>query len=424
MRSIIIGNSAAGIAAADSLRAAAPEAEITLVAEEEGPAYSRVLTSYYLSGQVPRERLFLVDEAFYGAREVETRFGRRVVGLSAADNALTLDDGTRLGFDRLLIATGAVPQRLAVPGADGKGGYTLRTRADAEAIREQAQGAKRAVVVGGGMVACKAAEALHTLGLSVTMVVSSRRVLSQMLDPVTAGLVQRRLEGLGLALLLGANVAQVRREGRGLRVLTDQGREIPCDLVVVGKGVHPNAGWLAGSRVAVNRGVVVDEFLRTSRPGVWAAGDVAETWDIARGEKRVNALWGNAVEQGRIAGLNMASPSGESLVYPGSLAENSLHWDDLSVIAVGQVDPPADDSRFRVHERREGERFYRRLVFREGRLVGAALFGDVRGAGILRSLIRSGADQAAREDAAADLLSPGLTYGRVYRHLAPVTRPA
>lgn len=424
VRYVIVGNSAAGLAAASSLRAAAPEAEIILIDGEEGPAYSRVLTSYAISGQVPLERLFLVDGSFYRERGIEARFGQRVAGLRAGENALELESGERVGFDRLLVATGASPQRLEVPGAGRPGVFTLRTRADAQAIRQAAQGAKQAVVVGGGLVAFKAAEALHTLGLAVTMVVSSSRVLSQMLDPVTAGLVLAHLARFGLTVLLGESVAEVRGNGRTLHVVTDQGRELPCDLVVVGKGVRPNVGWLAGSGVAVNRGVVVDEFLRTSRPRVYAAGDVAETWDLARDERRVNALWGNAVEQGRIAGLNLAAPSGASLAYPGSLSENSLHWGDLSVITVGHVNPPAEDPSYRIHERRAGDRFYRRLVFRDGRLVGAVLFGDVRGAGILRSLIQAGAGQGKWEDRVEELLSPGLGYGRVFRHWARVTQPA
>jgi NAD(P)H-nitrite reductase large subunit len=177
--------------------------------------------------------------------------------------------------------------------------------------------------------------------------------------------------------------------------------------------------WLAGSRVQVEKGVVVDQFLRTSRPGVYAAGDVAAAWDVARRERRVNALWSNAVEQGRIAGLNLADPAGQAAVYPGSLSENSLHWGDLSVITAGLVNPPADDPRCRVYERQAGERFYRRLVFRDGRLVGAVLFGDVRAAGVLRALIQTPETQEAWEDRAADLLAPSLSYGRVYRRLAP-----
>ncbi|HHW15349.1 MAG TPA: NAD(P)/FAD-dependent oxidoreductase [Firmicutes bacterium] len=429
MRAVIVGNSAAGLAAAQAFRAAAPAAELLLVCGDAGPAYSRVLTSYYLAGRIPREGLFLVDDHFYRQQQIQTLFGRQAAGLAPDEDVLLLEDGSRLEFDRLLVATGATPQRLSAPGAEGEGVFTLRTREDAEAIRRAARGAERAVIAGGGMVALKAAEALHELGLAVTLVVSSPQLLSQMLDPVTADLVRRRLEAWGLAVLLGEDVAEIVREGGRLEVRTSGGRELPCDLVVAGKGVRPNVGWLAGSGVAVNRGVVVDAFLQTSRPGVWAAGDVAETWDLARGERRVNALWGNAVEQGRVAGLNLASPDGQAAAYPGSLAENSLHWGDLSVISVGQVNPPAGDSRYRIHERREGDRFYRRLVFREGRLVGAVLFGDVRGAGILRALIQASASSPRSlepsDGLAAELLAPGLAYGRLYRRLVPgLAKPA
>lgn len=423
MRAVIVGNSAAGLAAAGALRAASPDAEITMVCADGGPAYSRVLTSYYLAGRVPREELFLVDDRFYREQGIRTLFGRRAVGLAPGENVLLLEDGAQLEFDRLLVATGAAPQRLSAPGAEGEGVFTLRTLEDAEAIRQAARRAERAVIAGGGMVAFKTAEALHELGLVVTLVVSSPQLLSQMLDPVTAGLVLRRLEARGVTVRLGEDVTEIVRQGGRLMVKTSGGRELPCTLVVAGKGVRPNSGWLATSGVAVNRGVVVDSFLRTSRPGVWAAGDVAETWDLVREERRVNALWGNAVEQGRIAGLNLAAPDGQAAAYPGSLTENSLHWGDLSVISFGQVNPPAGDSRYRIHERREGDRFYRRLVFREGRLVGAVFFGDVRGAGILRALIRAsaspGRSQESWEGLAAELLAPGLSYGRLYRHLSP-----
>lgn len=436
MRYVIVGNSAAGLAAVRSIRAEAPAAEVAMVSAEEGPAYSRVLTSYYLSGRITEAGLQLVDEAFYRQLDVDTLFGRRVVCLSADADELTISDGTRLAFDRLLLATGGSAQRLAVRGGDLPGVFTLRTKADAVAIRRHiaavrggAPGSEQAVVIGGGFVSLKAAEALYALGLAVTLVVSSERVLSQMLDPVSAELVREYLDGLGISVLTGDEVSEILPvpggEGGGLYaglVVTRSGRELPCGVVIVGKGVRPNTEVLAGSGVKTGRGVIVDEYLRTSRPGVFAAGDVAEAFDPSRGNRRVNALWSNAVEQGRIAGVNMADAAGEGLAYPGAIAENSLHWQDLSVIALGHVTPPADDSAYRVYERRQGSRFYRRLVFRGARLVGAVLYGDVRGAGILRTLILTGADGLETDGYAAELLAPNFNYGRLMRRLLPSAR--
>lgn len=419
MRCVIVGNGAAGIAAIREARALAPEAGITLVAPEEGPAYSRVLTSYYISGQVTRERLDLVDEGFYRRLRVETLFGREAAGLSPEENELRLSDGARLPFDRLLIASGGSAKRLGIPGDGLEGVFTLRNLADAEAIRRFVPGVKRAVVVGGGLVSFKAAEALLKLGLSVTFLISSDRVLSQILDSDTAGLVQRYLEHLGIRVLTGDDAAQIIGSGRVARVLTKNGLELPAEMVIVGKGVKPNIGWLSGSGVTVNRGVVVDDYLHSSRPGVFAAGDAAEAYDRVRQEKRINALWGNAVEQGTLAGRNMVAPEGEGAKYPGSLSENSLHWGELSVITIGVINPPANDPHYLVLGRRRGDAFFRRLVLHDGKLVGAVLYGDVRGAGILRAMILAPREgEAARQVVWEDLLEPGLNYARVYRRLA------
>ncbi|BCV20751.1 NAD(P)/FAD-dependent oxidoreductase [Moorella sp. Hama-1] len=339
MHYLIIGNSAAGVAAARAIRGADPGGEITIVGDEPYPYYARVLTSYYLGGLVSRERLWLAGEEWYREERIQLLTGRRATGVDAAGRRVILDDGRELFYNRLLVATGANPQRVDFPGAGLPGVFTLRTIDDAAAIRKYARPGGRAVVVGGGLVGIKAAEGLHARGLQVRLVVSSSRLLSQALDDPGAELIRRAMTAAGFTIHLREDVVALEGQERVTAAILRSGATLPADVVVVGKGVRPNVGFLEGAGVAVNRGIVIDEYLATSVPGIYAAGDVAEAFDRAWQKPRLNAIWGNAVEQGRLAGLNMA---GHHTVYRGAIGQNSLVAGGLGVISGGIVNPPGE----------------------------------------------------------------------------------
>ncbi|MCX5736307.1 MAG: FAD-dependent oxidoreductase [candidate division NC10 bacterium] len=381
-RIVIVGNSAASLAALEAIRRLDGTSPVTLVSDEAIPAYSRVLLPYLVSGE--RRDLSLRPPDFSQRMGARMLLGRRAVQIDA--DALGLDDGTRLPFDRLLLATGS---RAAIPdieGIDTPGVFALKTMADALRIREQLPGARHAVILGGGLICLLVVHALLKVGLSVTIAVSSDRLLTRMLDEAAAALLQHRLEGAGVRILTRTDAARiVGHEGRIRSVVTAAGEALPADLVILAKGIRPDIDLARAGGVATGRGVLVDEYLRTSRPGVFAAGDCAEGPDmLVPGKKSIPGTWFEAVAQGECAGANMLDPSRPS---PGAFKMNVMEILGIAVASMGLIQAPDAEGRVVVRAR-DGN--YRKLVISRDRIVGAVLVGDVSEAGTIAMLIRRG----------------------------------
>lgn len=401
MRYVVIGSSAAGLFAVEEIRRHDPKGKITVLTADNEPYYSRCLTTYYLAGDIPYVNLFLRPDSFAPRLGLEIAYGLRVTGFNPEEQTVITHDGRGWKYDKLLLATGASANKLDAPGADLPEVFTLRHMSDAKGINALIPSSREAVVVGGGLVSLKSAYALLKRGLKVTVVVSSSQVLSQMLDEVSAGIVARHLEMHGLKIILGADVACINGEEHVEGVTLTDGREIPAQLVVIGKGVRPNVDFLHNSPVAVGRGIQVDDRLATNVPDVYAAGDVVESWDRVLERKTINATWPNATIQGRIAGANMA---GVDTRYLGSMGFNSVDFFGLPVMSAGIVKPPAlaadPGSCWQVKEQwkysSQGYPAYQRLVFKGDILKGYVLVGDTGRAGILTTLIREGKPYRSR----------------------------
>jgi NAD(P)H-nitrite reductase large subunit len=381
-RIVIVGNSAAGLAALEALRRRDAVSPVTLVADEAIPAYSRVLLPYLLSGE--RTDLSLRPPDYARRMGVRLLLGRRAVQIGA--DTLDLDDETRLPFDRLLLATGS---RAAIPdveGIDTPGVFALKTMADALRIKEELRGARHAVVLGGGLICLLTVHALLKVGVSVTIVVSSDRLLSRMLDDEAAALLQHRLADGGVRILTHADAARiVGRDGRVRSVVTAAGEELPADLVILAKGIRPELDLARAGGLATGRGVLVDRYLSTSRPGVFAAGDCAEGPDmLLPGKTTIPGTWFEAVAQGEIAGANLLEKSWPS---PGAFKMNVMEILGIAVASMGLIQAPESDGRVVVRAR-NGD--YRKLVIAGDRIVGAILVGDVSEAGPIATLIRRG----------------------------------
>lgn len=385
-RLLVLGNSAAALAALCAYRAQGGQGAVTLVSREACDAYSPVLTTYYLRGRIEEDRLFVCDGAYYESLAVERILGRSATKLDTIAQQVELDDGRVLDYDSLLVATGASPRRLEGLDAEVQQDILyLRTIDDARRIRERAERAARVVVVGGGLVSLQVAAALARPGRRVTGIVSSTQILSQNVDAEAAGLVQEHLEAEApIDFVFGADVTAVARDGAGYHVSLDTGEEVEADLVVVGKGVRPNLEFVDGEAIAVGRGIRVDARMRTTAENVFAAGDVAEGVNRLTGLPEPTPTWSSACEQGRIAGMNVA---GAMVDYEGSIPENVTTVFGLRVASVGLVRVQRDDSDLREVAYREGRAAYRKLVFRGERLVGALLVGPIEDAGVLRAVI-------------------------------------
>jgi NAD(P)H-nitrite reductase large subunit len=312
-------------------------------------------------------------------------------------------------FDRLLIASGSDPRGVKAEGAGLPGIFPMRTAAQVQRMLALLPSAQSALVLGGGLVGFKAAHALLRRGLRVTMLIASAYPLSMQVDETAGMLIREEMSRHGLEVQVRVEALSFEGGDRVRAAHLSNGSSLPCDLVVVGKGVLPALGFVPRDHIAVDLGILVDRFMETSTAGIYAAGDVAEAVDIARQRRWVNAIWPEAAAQGMVAGMNMA---GRRVVYPGSLSRNVMRIFGLEVMTGGLVNPAdGEDCRvFQHHDPRRGT--YRKLVFRDRLLVGAVLAGDIAQGGMLLSLIRSRLPSAASPET---LLSPALNY----RHLMP-----
>jgi NAD(P)H-nitrite reductase large subunit len=325
-----------------------------------------------------------------------------------------LDRGFPLSYDNLLIATGASPTFPSIPGVDLQGVFGLRTVADAEAIDAWCKGAKEAVILGAGLVSLQVANALLSRGLKMTVVAKSSQVLSQVLDREGASFIERGMEEQGVSLLKGRDAKEIHgdSDGRVHEVLLDDGQVLPAQMVVVGKGVRPNIDFLSGSGIQTQTGILVNEQMQSSIPNIHAAGDVAEGPDFLTGESRVSAIWPTAVAQGDAAGQGMA---GVPARFEGSINRNVTHLFGQVIAALGLGRAEGDGLEIYSHTKPE-EGIHRRLVFREGCLVGASLIGRTEDAGTLFSLIRTRRAMDALRDQAIRF---PLRWGAVLTEVIP-----
>jgi len=387
MQYIIIGNGVAAVAAVEGIREKDRTGAIRIISEEPYPTYGRPLISYYLAGKIDRDRLWYRPESFYNDHGVELSLGVRVASLDPKARTVACADGSSYSYDKLLLATGGRPTEIDLPGAGGEGVYRFTTLSDAEALLKVVDKAKKAVVVGAGLIALKSAEALLMRKLDVTMVVRSR-IMRNYFDEEAGGLLLKHLEAKGLKFLQGATPKEITldQNGRASKVETSQG-DLSADIVIMAAGVSPEATLAKAAGLAVNRGVVVDEFLATSDPDTYAAGDCTEATDMITGELEVLPIWPKAYNQGLYAGRNMA---GGKMAHPGGLPMNSINYYGLPTMSVGIVNPPEGQG-FEVERMvdEEGER-YRKLVIKNGRLAGFVLIGDIEKSGLFTSFVKFG----------------------------------
>ena len=384
MRYVIIGNSAAGLAGAETIRRLQPQAPISIISDEPYPPYCRPLLTYLLGGNIQEKDLWLKAGDYYQHWRFTPVLGKRVVRVDAAAKAVELAGGDMVPYDRLLITSGARPTLPNIPGQDLPGVFTVRTLENFRAMQQMLRPEMRLVVIGSGLVGIKTAQALAHRGYDVTLVARKSQVLSNLLDETAAALLHQALTGIGVKIRFHSTPAAISGEnGRVKSVVLTDGAEIPADLVIIGIGVIPNTEFLDGAGLSNPSGLTVDQHLRTEHEDIFAAGDCVQPFDRLSGEKTYFAIWPAAVEQGRLAGANMA---GHERTYGGLLAQNTLYVGDTRVIAGGLIRPA--EATCEVHSHHDPvSRSYRRLIIQDDRLVGVILVGQVEDAGVYLHLI-------------------------------------
>ncbi|MBI4187520.1 MAG: NAD(P)/FAD-dependent oxidoreductase [Chloroflexi bacterium] len=381
---LIIGNSAGGIGAAEAIRQADKAGTVVMISAEPYPAYSRPLISEYLAHRYPLEKILYRPADFYDKNGIQAILGRKVTQLDTGEHTASLEDGKRMAWEKLLLATGGLPILPQIKGIERSGVFAFVTLDDARAIdRHLYGGVERAVIIGGGLIGMSVAEALVKRGVKVTIVEMKERVLNTILDQEASALVEQRLEQVGVKVLTGRTVAEIGSHSGGAvtHIVTDDGATLPCELVIMAIGVQPRTQLASGAGIRINRGILVDHRMATSCPDVYACGDVAEAYDFVYGENRLTPILPNAYLGGRVAGFNMAGVTTE---YPGGTAMNSLKYFGLAIVSAGMADPPAD---YEVVSEKHGPA-YKKVVLKDGLVKGMVFAGDIEKSGIVFGLMK------------------------------------
>ncbi len=402
---VIIGNSAAGLSAIGSLRQYDKTSRVIMISKEPHRPYSRCLLSYYLAGEIAKDRIWIVREDYYKRNGVTPITGVEVSSVDPSNKQVKLSGGRKIGYDNLLIASGASAKLAKVKGVEKKGVFVLRTLDDAEGIIAMLPQVKQVAVLGGGLIGMKAAYALRRRGLKVRVVVKSSHIFSQMLDEESSDMMREHLAKKGIEISTGLEAVTIDGDEQVKGVELDDSSRIECQLVIIGKGVSPNIDF-AKRQVASNVGILADENLATNKPGIYAAGDVAETFDLFERKKTVNAIWPAAIRQGKIAALNML---GKTDHYEGSYGMNSVDFFDLPVISFGLTEAP-DDSFEELIQADFNRSIYRKVIVKDDRIFGGIFVNDIARHGILLHL---GLQRVDISDIKSILVDEYFDYGKV-----------
>lgn len=383
---LIIGNSAGGIGAAEAIREVDKTGSLLVISDEPYPAYSRPLISEYLAGGCPWERMLYRPADFYEMNDIQTFLNTKVEHLDIAEHTVELEDGRRIAWEKLLLATGGLPIVPQIEGIGRRGVFTFTTLDDAKAIDKFLTGTSRAVVIGGGLIGVSVTEALVKRGARVTVVEMKERILNTMLDEETSALEEATLRRAGVNIVTGHTVVEINGDSSPTATVSsvtlDDGSQTPCNLVVVAIGVRPRTELVSDTGIKTNRGLIVNHYMATSCPHIYACGDAAEAYDFIYNENRLTPIWPNAYLGGRVVGSNMAGILTE---YSGGTAMNSLKYFGVDIVSAGMV-TPADDS-YQVVSQKNGNTSHK-VVLKDGLVMGMVFAGNIEKSGIVFSLMR------------------------------------
>ncbi|MBL8570900.1 MAG: NAD(P)/FAD-dependent oxidoreductase [Phreatobacter sp.] len=386
---VVIGN---GMAAARFVENLGKEGlgrySVAVIGAEPALAYNRVLLSSVLAGEIAREDTELKPRLWWERQGVTLVYGKRATEIDRAGRAVILEDGARLPYAKLVLATGSHPIRLPKPGMDLPSVLAFRDHNDVSAMLAAASPATRAVVIGGGLLGIEAAYGLALTGTRVTLIHLMDRLMERQLDPEAAAMLKAALEARGIAVILGADTAAVEGEECVEGVLLTDGRRIAADMVVSAVGIRANADLARAAGLAVNRGVVVDDRLATSDPAIHAIGECAEHRGTCYG------LVEPAYQQGAALARHLA---GKPAAYAGTVLSTNLKVSGVPVFSAGDFIGEAGTEV--IVWRDPGLRTYRKLVIREDVLTGAVLFGETSDALWYLDLIRQGRPLGRLRDA-------------------------
>jgi len=377
---VIVGNGMAAARLVDELaKTALGRYAIAVIGDEPRLAYNRVLLSAVLAGDTASHDIELRPADWWRDRGVTLKYGCAVTEIDVGRRELKIANDESIAFSKLVLATGSMPLRLNVPGAELKGVNTFRDSRDVDLLLTLAAGRKRVVVIGGGLLGLEAAYGLAKAGASVTLVHLMDRLMERQLDAPAAALLKSLVEAKGIEILLNANTTRIIGENRVEGVELSEGRRIAANAVIFAAGIRPNVVLAREAGIAVNRGIIVDDRLQTGASDIFALGECAEHRRICYG------LVEPAYEQARILAQHLA---GRTAAYQGSVVATNLKVSGVSVFSAGDFLGGEQSESIVLSDVKRGT--YKKLVIADGRLNGAVLVGDVADALWYLELIRAG----------------------------------
>ncbi len=379
---VIIGNGAAAVGCIEGIRSVDKSGEITVISKENEHVYSRPLISYYLENKTDLEKIKLRPDDFYKNNSVKVLYNKEAVKINNDKKEVLLSDDKTVDFDELCVCTGSSPFVPKVKGMETvKNSFTFLTLSDAKKIEKAININSRVLIVGAGLIGLKCAEGILERAKSILVCDLATRVLSSILDDESAKIIQTKLEEKGLEFSLGNSVS----EYKGHKAVMQNGETVEFDILITAVGVRPNVSLIKDIGGEVNRGIVVNNKNQTSLKNIYSAGDCTETIDFSSKTSKIMALMPNAYIGGKTAGINMA---GKEEVFDNPIPMNSIGFFGLYAMSAGDRNEETADNIYTE----KGKENIKKLYFKNNRLVGFLLIGNVKNAGIYTNILRNNID--------------------------------
>lgn len=402
MHVAIVGCGVAGATAATAIKERKPETKVSVYTDEKYFYYPRPRLYYVLSGEAEPSEIYAFPAEWYEERGIQVSLNKKATDIDTTKNELVLEDGSRIKYDKLLLANGAHPFIPPVKGVEKNGVFTLRSLQDALAIKEYAKKTRKAIVVGGGLLGLEFAASLKKLGQQVEVVEVLPRLLPMQLDQDGATLLKEIIETRGINISVGVKTDEVLGQDATSGISLNNGKQLSGDMVLFSAGIRPNTDLAVHAGIKVNRGVVVDQNLQTNVNDVYAAGDVAEF------KERVYGIIPAAVDQAKIAALNMLEK--EKHLYQGTIPSNTLKIAGIDLTSMGLVTPEEHGSEEIKKMNREAK-VYRKIVLKQGIIVGVIVLGETRSIAPLKSLMDKRIDVSRYKDS---ILEDGFDLRKIF----------
>jgi nitrite reductase (NADH) large subunit len=378
MRVVIVGSGVAGVTAARTIRESDPEAKISVYTDENCLYYPRPRLYDVLSGEAKPREIYAFPEQWYEKNGIKVDLNKKVAGIETARKELLLEDNSRVNYDKLLLANGAHSFVPSIKGVDKTGVFTLRSMKDALTIKEYAEKTRKVIIIGGGLLGLEFAASLRKLGQQVEVVEIFPRLLPKQLDQDGATVLKDQIETIDINIDLGVKTVEILGKETVSGISLDNGKELSGNLVLISAGVRSNTDLAVKAGIKVDKGVVVDEYLQTSVNDVYAAGDVAEFDGLVFG------IIPAALEQAKIAALNMLET--ENHVYDGTVPSNTLKIVGIDLTSMGLVNPEGPN--YEEVKKIDNEKcVYKKIVLEQGKIVGAVILGDRKGVTSIKKLM-------------------------------------